>query len=206
MNRRLPRIPTFALALMAVALAAIIGLFLLRPTPAPQGNLSGSAIGGPFSLIDETGRKVTSDSFKGQWRLMYFGFTYCPDVCPVDTANLAEGLKRFEQAHPALASKVQPLFLTVDPERDTPEALAEFTGNFHPRLRGLTGSRAEVDAALKTFRVYASKVPGTTADSYTYDHLAVVYLMDPLGRPVEFLAGPTASPEKVAAMLERFIT
>lgn len=205
MNRRLPRIPTFALALLAVALAAVIALFLLRPAPAPEGNLSGSAIGGAFSLVDETGRQVSSDSFTGQWRLMYFGFTYCPDVCPVDTANLGEGLKLFERAHPELASKVQPLFLTVDPERDTPASLGEFTANFHPRLLGLTGSRAQVDAALKTFRVYASKVEGTTPDSYTYDHLAVIYLMDPLGRPVEFLAGPTATPETVAAMLERFV-
>jgi len=195
-----------ALALLAVVLAAIIALFLLRPAPAPQGNLSGSAIGGAFSLVDETGRQVSSESFNGQWRLMYFGFTYCPDVCPVDTANLGEGLKLFEKAHPALAAKVQPLFLTVDPERDTPAALTEFTANFHPRLLGLTGSREQVDAALKTFRVYASKVAGTTPDSYTYDHLAVIYLMDPQGRPVEFIAGPTATPDAVAAMLERFVS
>jgi protein SCO1 len=202
MNRRLPRI---AIIVAVLAASALLALWLLRPAPAPEGNLSGSAIGGPFSLVDESGRRVTSDTFKGQWRLMYFGFTYCPDVCPVDTANMAAGLKAFEAADPKRAAKVQPLFLTVDPERDTPAILAEFTDAFHPRLLGLTGSRAEVDAALKSFRVYASKVPGATEGSYTFDHLAVVYLMDPEGRPVAFLAGPTASPEAVAAMLDTHV-
>jgi protein SCO1/2 len=192
------------LILLALAVAAGAALLLLRPT-APQGNLSGSSVGGPFTLTDETGRAVTSDSFKGQWRLMYFGFTYCPDICPTDTAKLAAGLKLFEEKHPKEAAKLQPLFLTVDPERDTPAALAEFTDSFHPRLLGLTGSREQVESALKAFRVYAQKVPGTTPDAYTYDHLAVFYLMDPDGRPVQFLAGPAATPQGIADMLERFL-
>ena len=193
------------LVLLALAAAAGAALLLLRPAPAPQGNLAGASVGGPFTLTDETGRTVTSDSFKGQWRLMYFGFTYCPDVCPTDTANLAQGLKLFEAQHPKQAARLQPLFVTVDPERDTPAALAEFTDSFHPRLLGLTGTRPQVDSALKAFRIYASRVPGTTPDAYTYDHLAVFYLMDPDGRPVQFLAGPTASPQAIADMLERFL-
>jgi protein SCO1/2 len=193
------------LILLGLALVAGVALFLLRPAPAPQGNLSGSAVGGPFTLVDETGRTVTSDSFAGKWRLMYFGFTYCPDICPTDTANLAQGLKAFEARHPGSAANVQPLFVTVDPERDTPAALAEFTDSFHPRLLGLTGSRAQIDAALKAFRVYASRVPGATPESYTYDHLAIIYLMDPQGRPVQFIAGPAATPDAIAAMLEQFI-
>ena len=205
MNSRLPRIPTPALALLAIVAIALLAFLVLRPDPAPEGNLAGSSIGGPFSLVDETGRRVTSDSFSGHWRLMYFGFTYCPDVCPVDTANMAAGLTAFEVAHPKLGPKVQPLFITVDPERDTPAILAEFTNAFHPRLLGLTGSRAEMDVALKAFRIYATKVPGVTEGSYTFDHMAVVYLMDPEGRPVQFLAGPTASPEAVKSMLEKFV-
>lgn len=192
------------LILLALAAAAGAALLLLRPT-APQGNLAGSSIESRFTLTDETGRAVTSDSFKGQWRLMYFGFTYCPDVCPTDTAKLAAGLKLFEAKHPKQAARLQPLFLTVDPERDTPAALAEFTDSFHPRLLGLTGTRPQVDDALKAFRVYAQKVPGTTPEAYTYDHLAVFYLMDPEGRPVQFLAGPTATPQGIADMLERFL-
>lgn len=172
---------------------------------APEGNLVGSDIGGDFRLIDETGRPVTSASFDGRWRLMYFGFTFCPDVCPVDLANLAAGLRRFEAAHPARAARVQPLFLTVDPARDTPEVLAEFTEAFHPRLVGLTGPQADVDAALRTFRIYAKRVEGGTEAGYLVDHMAVVYLLDPAGRPVHFIPGPEARPEAVAEMLETFV-
>jgi protein SCO1/2 len=137
---------------------------------------------------------------------MYFGFTFCPDVCPVDAAKVGAGMRAFEAKDPRAAAKVQPLFLTVDPDRDTPDALAEFTANFHPRLIGLTGTPEQVAAALKTFRIYAKRVPGVTEGSYTFDHLAVIYLMDPAGRPVEFQAGPTATPESVAAMLEKFVS
>jgi len=192
------------LALLALALAAAAFL-ALRPAPSPQGNLAGSSIGGPFTLIDETGRTVTSETFAGQWRLLYFGFTFCPDICPTDTATLAAGVKLFEAKHPTQAARLQPLFVTVDPERDTPAALAEFTAGFHPRLLGLTGTRPQIDAALKAFRIYARKAPGSTPDAYSYDHLAVFYLMDPDGRPVQFLAGPTATPQAIADMLERFL-
>lgn len=192
------------LILLALALAAGAALLLLRPS-APQGNLTGASVGGPFTLTDETGRTVTSETFAGQWRLMYFGFTYCPDICPTRTGEIAEGLKIFEKGHPKEAARLQPLFVTVDPERDTPAALAEFTDSFHPRLLGLTGSREQIDAALKAFRIYAQKVPGTTPDAYNYDHLDVVYLMDPEGRPVQFISGPTVTRQTVAQMLERFL-
>lgn len=200
----------YRLPLLLLLLAlAVAGFWLLRTAPGgesqQQGNLAGSAVGGPFTLVDENGRTVTSDSFAGKWRLMYFGFTYCPDVCPTDAAKLAAGLKAFEARHPEKARQLQPLFLTVDPERDTPAVVAEFTDSFHPRLLGLTGSREQVEAALKAFRVYAAKVEGPAADAYTYDHLAIFYLMDPEGRPVQFIAGPTATPEAIADMLERFV-
>lgn len=191
--------------LLAVALALVAALWFFRPDAGPQGNLTGASVGGPFSLVDETGAPVTNETFDGKWRLMYFGFTYCPDICPTDTATMAAALKLFEAKHPAEAKKLQPIFVTVDPERDTPAIVGEFTDAFHPRILGLTGSRAQVDAALKTFRVYAAKVPGAVPDAYTYDHLAIFYLMDPKGRPVEFLASSTATPEQVAAMLERFL-
>lgn len=191
-------------SLLAVAAGGLL-LAACSGSAPPEGNLAGSTIGGDFALVDETGRPVTSASFDGMWRLMYFGFTFCPDVCPVDTANMAQGLKAFEAAHPARAARVQPLFVTVDPERDTPEALAEFTAAFHPRLLGLTGTREQVDQALATFRIYAKRAEGGTADSYLVDHMAVVYLFDPQGRPVHFIAGPEARPEAVAAMLETFV-
>jgi protein SCO1/2 len=203
--KRTARVSRLPLILLALALLGAGAFLVLRPAPAPQGNLTGATVGGPFTLTDETGRPVTSETFKGQWRLMYFGFTYCPDICPTDTAKLAAGLKLFEEKHPKEAAALQPLFVTVDPERDTPAALAEFTDSFHPRLLGLTGTRDQVDSALKAFRIYAQKVPGTTPDAYTFDHLAVLYLMDPDGRPVQFLAGPAATPESIARMLEQFL-
>ena len=191
--------------LLALALALVAALWFFRPDQGPKGNLTGAAVGGAFSLVDETGAPVTNESFDGKWRLMYFGFTYCTDICPTDTAKMAAALRQFEEKHPDAAQKLQPIFVTVDPERDTPEALAEFTDSFHPRILGLTGSREQIDAALKTFRVYAAKVPGATDEAYSYDHLAIFYLMDPKGRPVEFLASSTASPEQIVGMLERFL-
>lgn len=193
------------IGLLALLLAALAAAWLLKPETPPQGNLSGSEVGGPFTLVDEDGRTVTSESFAGKWRLMYFGFTYCPDVCPTDTAKLAEGLKAFEAKHPDKAALVQPIFVTVDPERDSKEVLKAFTKAFHPRLLGLTGTREQVDAALKSFRVYAAKVPGVTPGSYSFDHLAILYLMDPEGRPVQFVAGSTATPQQITDMLERFV-
>jgi protein SCO1/2 len=201
MNRQL-RIR--ALAMVAVLLLVIAGAgWYLTASAPPRGNLSGAAIEGRFNLVDENGRPVTERSYAGKWRLMYFGYTFCPDICPTDTASIAAGLKAFEKAAPARGLRVQPLFLTFDPVRDTPAALAEFTDHFHPRLVGLTGSPAQVAAALKSFRIYATRVEGVTPGSYTFDHVAIVYLMDPEGRPVEFLAQPRA--ETVRAMLERFV-
>lgn len=210
MNRSRTTSSRLPLILLAVAVLVAGGLLLLRGAgqggPALEGNLSGAAVGGPFSLVDETGRRVTDETFAGQWRLMYFGFTYCPDVCPVDSAKLGEALRLLEASDPKAAARVQPLFVTVDPERDTPEALAEFTDNFHPRLLGLTGSRAEIDSVLKAYRIFAARVEGATPGSYTYDHTAIFYLFDPEGRPVQFLAAPTATPEALADMLARFVT
>jgi protein SCO1/2 len=190
--------------MVAVLLLVIAGAgWYLTASAPPRGNLSGAAIEGRFNLVDENGRPVTERSYAGKWRLMYFGYTFCPDICPTDTASIAAGLKAFEKAAPARGLRVQPLFLTFDPVRDTPAALAEFTDHFHPRLVGLTGSPAQVAAALKSFRIYATRVEGVTPGSYTFDHVAIVYLMDPEGRPVEFLAQPRA--ETVRAMLERFV-
>ena len=202
MNRRLPLV---ALVLIAVIIAAIAGLWLLKPDQAPQGNLSGADVGGPFALVDETGRAVTDQSFAGKWRLIYFGFTYCPDICPTDTAKMAEALRIFGKEHPQGMRRLVPLFVTVDPERDTPAVLAEFTSGFHPAIIGLTGTPQQMSDMLKAYRIYARKVPGASEGSYSYDHLAIFYLMDPKNRPVAFLAGQQATPQELADMLARYI-
>ena len=184
--RRLAPLP-FAPLLLATLLLATAGC---DPNPAPAKapdparRLEGAALGGPFTLVDQEGRTVTEESFAGQWRLMFFGFTHCPDICPTDLARNAQALRAFEAARPAAAARVQPIFVSVDPERDTPAALKAFVANFPPRLIGLTGTPAQVEAAKTAFRVYAAR-RGDGPD-YLVDHSSMTYLFDPDGRPVTF--------------------
>ena len=108
--------------------------------------LKGATMGGPFTLTDQNGRRVSDRDFAGKYRLVYFGYTFCPDVCPVDLQVIGAGLRRFEASDPARAARVQPIFITVDPARDTPAVLRQYVAAFHPRLIGLTGSAEEIAA------------------------------------------------------------
>ena len=136
-----------------------LALTACNPSPSqPPLNtapLYGGAIGGPFTLTDQDGKKRSYDEFAGKFRIVYFGYTMCPDICTPDMQNLMAGLTAFEKAHPKLAGKVQPLFITVDPARDTPAILKQFVSAFHPRLIGLTGSEAEIAADAKYAYLYA---------------------------------------------------
>lgn len=176
----------------------------LSPPKTPQVQValpSGVTLGGPFSLTDETGARVTPETFRGRFMLIYFGFTYCPDVCPTELAKMAAALDLLG----AEAEEVVPILITVDPERDTPSALAQYTDLFHPRLVGLTGSEAEIAAAARAYRAYYAKVrTGPGADEYTMDHSAFVYLM---GRQGEFIAlfNPQTTPEAMAEAMRRAI-
>lgn len=201
---KVPRV----LIVAAVLLLGAVALMVLSPEGKdgpPPGNLEGSSVGGPYRLLSEDGAPVTEASFPGQWKLYYFGFTFCPDICPTDAAKLGQALAAFEAADPARAAKVQPLFVSVDPERDTPQALREFTDAFHPRLVGLTGTPEQSAAMLKAFRVFAQKQPGATPDSYLVDHSALYYLFDPGNRPIAFLTPLTAGPDDIVAMLDRHV-
>lgn len=155
--------------------------------PAIQGvDIAGAPIGGEFTLTDKTGKAVRWDDFAGKWRIVYFGYTFCPDACPLDVGVLMRGFARFEQAHPEKAAKVQPIFISVDPARDTPAKVGEFAAAFSPRLIGLTGTQAQVDEAIKHFKALALKgkdVPG----GYLMEHSRAAYLFDPDGNPVEAL-------------------
>lgn len=187
MNRRAMLKPTFFSALSALALLAACSNQSAVPAAALQGTeLAGAAIGGPFSLTDKDGKTVTWDSLKGKYRIVYFGYTFCPDACPLDVGIMMQGFARFEKAHPDKAAKVQPIFISIDPARDTPARVGEFAAAFSPRLIGLTGTQAEVDQAVKAFKAVAARgkdVPG----GYLMDHSRMAYLMDPDGRPVEAL-------------------
>lgn len=195
--------------LVPVALAALVllagGCDRAAGPPAapdPARRLAGADIGGAFTLVDQDGRTVTQDSFAGKWRLMFFGFTNCPDICPTDLARNAQALRAFEASRPAAAAKVQPIFVSVDPARDTPPVLRVFAANFPPRLVALTGTTEQVEAAKRVFRVYAAR-RGEGAD-YLVDHSAMTYLFDPAGRPVTFWSSdePAAA---VAAGLEAVV-
>lgn len=187
MNRKANPPMKFAAALgLAAALLLPACSGDAPPGPSPDGvDLRGASIGGDFTLTSHTGKQVSWDDFAGQYRLVYFGFTYCPDICPTDVQRLSQGLTEFEQASPALAAKVQPVFISVDPERDSPKVMAEFVGNFHPRLIGLTGTPEQIEAAKKAFGVEASKDPPSRPDgNYNVSHTTFTYLFAPDGAPL----------------------
>lgn len=166
--------------------------------------LEGAKMGGPFTLTGEDGKEVRESDFRGKYRLVYFGYTFCPDVCPVDVQKLMLGLKALEKQDPELGAKIQPLFITVDPERDTPAALDAFTKAFHPRLIGLTGSPAAIAEVAKAYGVYFQKSPGSTPDAYLVDHSRSATLYGPEGAPIAFIP-ETGSPEDIARELGRWV-
>ncbi|MGB0682659.1 MAG: SCO family protein [Magnetovibrionaceae bacterium] len=164
------------------------------------GETSGKArIGGPFHLVDHQGQTVTSATYSGQFMLIYFGYTFCPDICPTSLTTMSEAL----DLAGAAADNVQPLFITVDPERDTVEHMAEYVGYFHPRLIGLTGSSEQVRQAAKAYRVYSAKVDEDENDpgAYLMDHSSIIYLMGPDGAFVHHF-NHEATPEDVAKKLK----
>jgi cytochrome oxidase Cu insertion factor (SCO1/SenC/PrrC family) len=190
----------------ALALALVVGLSL--PCAAePQRSAAEimdilmwgrEPVGGPFELIDQTGKPRTDKDFSGKLTLIYFGFTYCPDVCPTDLQNIGLALDILGEA----AGRVQPLFITVDPERDTPEHLKDYVPMFHPRLIGLTGEAAAIRSAADAYKVYYAKVPNERGDDYTVDHTAFIYLMGVDGKYIGFFRSGT-SPDRIAEMLRK---
>lgn len=198
------------------ALSAILLLIACTSEPAPpplsSAPLAGAAIGGDFALTDQDGKKRTFREFDGQYRIVYFGYTNCPDICTPDMQNLMAGLKAFEKAQPDLAAKIQPVFITVDPKRDTPEVLKQFVGAFHPRAIGLTGTETEIADTAKKFAVYASRVEGSSPETYLMSHSQTPYLMAPDGKPLAILPADQpktdaneGAPELVKAALAQWV-
>ena len=206
MNVRLP-------IARAIACASLLVIAGCGSGPAEPPPLAGAAIGGPFSLTDMNGRTVTDRSFAGRYTLVYFGYSFCPDVCPVDLNWLMLGLKQFERQHPDRAARVQPLFVTVDPERDTPAVVGRFVRQFHPRLIGLTGTPEQIAAVAREYLVTYQKRAGSSPDAYLVAHTQLAYLMGPDGKPVALIpvdniATPAVnegSPDRVAAELSRWV-
>lgn len=160
---------------------------------------SAGEIGGPFTLTAHTGERMTSEQVIDRPALVYFGYTYCPDVCPVDTVRNADAVDILEDQ----GIELRPVFITIDPERDDPESMALFVGNIHPRMIGLTGTEEEIRAVSKAYRVYRSK-QGDDPEDYLMDHSTYAYLMAPGEGVLEFFRRDD-SPEDVAARAACFI-
>ena len=183
----------FVVGLLALATAIFV---VVGPGERSGG---GGGIGGPFALVNQDGRKVSDKDFAGAPFLVFFGFTHCPDVCPTTLYETTEVLRALGNS----ADKLKVAFITVDPERDTPDALKNYLGSFDQRIVGLTGSQEEIDRVAKAYRAYYRRVP-LKDGSYTMDHTALVYLMDKRGNFVGSF-NVKRQPQEAAKELNRYL-
>ena len=167
--------------------------------------LEGAAIGGPFTLTNSAGDTVRWSDFDGRYRMVYFGYAYCPDVCPLDVQRMMQGYRQFAADEPDLAGEVQPIFVTIDPERDTPAVVGEFTANFGEELMGLTGTPQQIAEAAQAFSVYYQKGEASDGGGYLMDHSRAAFLMGREGQPIALLP-VEASGADVAAELEKWVS
>jgi protein SCO1 len=189
------------------ALFVAFALTLAGCNGAPGGPppLEGAKMGGAFTLVNQNGVKVRDTDFAGQYRLIYFGYTFCPDVCPVDVQRLMKGFAALEKVDKAKAARIQPIFITIDPARDTPAALKQFVSAFHPRLIGLTGSAADVDRVAALYGVYFERDKPNASGAYMVNHSANAVLYGPKGQPVAIIAhdkGPEATADELARWVQ----
>lgn len=170
------RAAKLALAAWIVVLVGFAGWIVVDFSRADGGT---PAIGGAFTLTDQDGKTVTDADFKGKPTLIYFGFTYCPDVCPTSLLLMQTAVERLGKD---AETRLNTVFITVDPERDTPAVLKDYVGNFGPTMRGLTGTPEQIAATAKAFRVYYRKVESKDGGPYLVDHSSIFYLLDRQGR------------------------
>ncbi len=200
---------TYAIAAAAAVVAAIGGFWVASMDRSEDqfaqcrvGQVAGGSdqIGGPFTLVSETGETVTNEDVITEPSLLYFGYTFCPDVCPLDTARNAEAVAILDER----GVQVQPVFISVDAGRDTPETLAAFTDNLHPRMVGLTGSEEQIKAASQAYRTYYKVQESDDPDYYLIDHSTFSYLVLPEHGFVEFFRRDTP-PEQLADQIQCFV-
>ncbi|MWV29081.1 SCO family protein [Aurantiacibacter rhizosphaerae] len=188
--------------LLALCLAACDGA---ADQPAiTDAPLYGSSLTGEFDLVDSTGAQVTNRDFAGEYQLIYFGYAYCPDVCPFDMTRMMRGYDRFAADNPELATDVQPIFITIDPARDTPEKVGEYVEAFSDKLIGLTGSPEQIEAAAAAFFAHYQKLDEDAQDGYLMDHSRAGYLVNREGEPMALIP-VEQSAEAVAAELEKWV-
>ncbi|WP_247834234.1 SCO family protein [Bradyrhizobium sp. 200] len=185
MTTPVPRLPTSG--------TAVVGKSIRTGTP---------TIGGPFTLLSTNGETVTDQTFRGKWLLIFFGYTSCPDLCPTALTNVSVALEKFGGD----AGQLQPLFVTVDPQRDTRDVMANYLKSFDSRIVGLTGTQAQIDSVIKTYRLYvALQKSDASGDDYLVEHSAYIYLMDPQGKFVNVIQG-NEDGDVIAAWLRKEMT
>lgn len=190
-----------SLALLAALLVAGTAYYIANQPRSPI-SIGTALVGGPFTLTDHAGRKVTDKDFRGHYMLVFFGYTYCPDICPTELQVMSAALDSLG----AKADDIQPIFITFDPQRDTPEVLKQYVTNFHPRLVGLTGTPEEIAVAAKAYRVFYNRLENTSGpDTYLMDHSTITYLMDKQGKFLKHFSYSTDA-AALAQALEKAIS
>jgi len=197
-------IKNVAKMILATGLLTVLAACNPASEASAEPPLAGADIGGSFTLTNQDGGKTSEKAFQGQYRIIYFGYSYCPDVCPVDLANLMLGLKQAEKEDPALVEKIQPIFISVDPGRDTPEVLKQYVSAFHPRLIGLTGTPDEIAAVAKEYLILYDVRDDESSSEYLVDHGRQAYLFGPDGEPLALLPFD-GTPQQVADEIARWV-
>ena len=188
--------------LAAVALLLVLSGVAVWVFGAPGPVQEAATIGGPFTLTNGAGKPVTDQAFRGKFMLVYFGYTFCPDVCPTTLNDVAQAVDKLG----ATADKLQPLFITVDPARDTPDVIRQYAAAFSPRLQGLTGTDEQIAAVAKEYRVYYAKHKiGPNPGDYTMDHSSILYVMDPAGH-FSGVIRADEGPDAMAADLKKLMS
>ncbi len=190
----------FLIACAAFALLAGITISAGAETETKAKPIAGSTVGGAFSLVDGAGKPVTEKSWPGKYKLVFFGFTSCPEICPTTLTAIGGALEKLGDK----AKEIQPLFITTDPGRDTPEVVNAYVKNFDPRIAGLTGTPEQLKAAEQTYKVYAAKRETDGGKDYTVDHSAFVYFMSPDDKMLAIMkgdAGASTIAEKIEPLL-----
>lgn len=190
--------------LRLIAAFALLGLAACHRSSG-EPPLAGARIGGPFVLTNQDSRRFDSKSLLGRYAIVYFGYTFCPDVCPTDLQRLGAGLRLFESQDATRAAKIQPVFITVDPARDTPAVLKQYVAAFHPRLIGLTGSDSEIAAVAKAYVApFQKQDPEPGAKGYLMQHSSAAILFGPDGKPIA-LVPVDADAAQVAKTLDAWV-
>lgn len=178
------------------------GVLSLNPQEGEDHSDQSTPIGGPFSLSDHTGQTRSDRDFLGKYVLLYFGYTFCPDVCPTALLSIASSLNEIEKTHPEKSDQLQPLFITLDPERDTQDTLAQYVDFFHPNLIGLTGTKAQIDDVAKQYLIYYDRQVASAKNEYFIDHSSVIYLLSRTGQYIQHFTHDTTQKEMVQTLIE----